>query len=82
MKRLSFLNINLLLLLLVCTVPLAAAEQVDEEIVVTATNSADYGGTGLVQTIDEETNAEDQNKSVGDYCQEGFRLNMVVCFFC
>lgn len=78
MKRLSFLNINLLLLLLVCTVPLAAAEQVDEEIVVTATKIPQpiTEVPGLVQTIDEETNAEDQNKSVGELLlQEGLTVS-------
>jgi len=81
MKRLSCLLINFILLLLVCTVsPFSgkAAEQFDEEIVVTASKIPQpvSEAPGFVQTIDEETIAEDRNKSVAEVLiQEGFTVS-------
>ena len=81
MKRLACLFINLLLLLLVCTVLPAAASaaaQFDEELVITATKIPQpiTEVPGLVQTIDTETIAADQNKSVTELLsQEGFTVS-------
>lgn len=81
MRRLSYLFINLLLLLLVCKASLAtaaAAAQFDEEIVVTATKIPQTiaEAPGLVQMIDEETIAVDPNKSVAELLiQQGFTVS-------